>query len=304
MPAIAISHLTKFYGRSKQAAVRDVSLSIKSGEVYGFLGANGAGKSTTIRAALGFLQPSSGNIKLLGKLVADKNVDIRSSVGYLPGDVILPRGTTGRKLLAYLAELSGGVDKTYKDQLVERFEAQLDVSVDSLSKGNRQKIGIIQAFMHQPKVLILDEPTSGLDPLMQEQFYKTVEEACARGAAILMSSHNFDEVQRICDRVGIIKKGELVFEGTIGQMSVAQMPRLRLKLENNADVKKLAADKALKIISKNGAVVVVEPAKSIQAALGAISKFKITSMTMEQHELEEEFMNFYEDQGDKGEQSL
>lgn len=296
MPAIAFSHLTKRYGHSKVAAVSDVSLTIKPGEVYGFLGANGAGKSTSLRTAMGFLRPTSGSVKLLGKTVSDRNVAVRQDVGYLPGDVVLPKGATGHKLLAYLRTIrtiGPAVDSDYQNQLAERFEAELNKPVDQLSKGNRQKIGLIQAFMHQPKVLILDEPTSGLDPLMQEQFYKTIKEARQRQVAILMSSHNFDEVERVCDRVGIIREGRLVYEGSVAQISAASLPRWRVILKDGTDAKKLAANPAVKVLTSSKEVVVLQPTKSIQEALGVLAKFPIMSMTTYQRELEEEFMNFY-----------
>ena len=296
MSAIVISHLTKCYGRSEVMAVADVSLTIEAGEVYGFLGANGAGKSTTIRTAMGFLNPTSGTVKLLGHVASDKNASLRRDVGYLPGDVVLPKGVTGHKLLAYLSAIGGTIDPSYRKQLVERFEAQLNKPVNELSKGNRQKIGIIQAFMHRPKVLLLDEPTSGLDPLMQEQFYKTVEERRALGAAVLLSSHSFDEVERICTRIGIVRQGKLVYEGTVAQIAAARLPRWRITLTHNSDAKKVAASPALKTISVNDATVIVEPATSIESALRVLSQFPIAAMTMYQRELEEEFMSFYSDQ--------
>lgn len=293
MSVIAVSHLTKRYGRSKVTAVDDVSMAIEAGEVYGFLGANGAGKSTTIRTIMGFLRPTSGTVQLLGRAVSDRTVSLRNDIGYLSGDVILPHSVTGRKLLAYLGDLGKMTDATYRRQLASRFEAQLDVPTNELSKGNRQKIGIIQACMHHPKVLILDEPTSGLDPLMQEQFYETVKEACAGGTAVLMSSHNFDEVERVCDRVGIIRKGKLVYEGTVSQIAAAHPPSWRVTLRHGSDIAKLTASSALKTTGVSGATVIVEPAGSIEAALSVLGRFPIAAMTMYQRELEEEFMNFY-----------
>jgi ABC-2 type transport system ATP-binding protein len=292
--AIAISHLTKYYGGSKVAAIDDISLSIRSGEVYGFLGSNGAGKSTTIRTAMGFLRPTSGTIKLLDRTVSNKNASLRRDVGYLSGDVVLPKGVTGRQLLGYLGSIGGGVDMGYRNKLVERFEAQLDKPTNELSKGNRQKIGIILAFMHQPKILILDEPTSGLDPLMQEKFYKTVEEARDQGTATLLSSHSFDEVERICTHIGIVRTGKLVYEGTVAQIAANSLPRWRVMLKSVSDVKKLAESSALRTVSTSNTTIIIEPAKSIESALSALSKVPIVSMTMYQRELEEEFMSFYD----------
>lgn len=293
---VKLDKLTKFYGRSNKPAIKDVSLSIKSGEVYGFIGSNGAGKSTTIRTIMGFLRQSSGVAEVLGKDSIKDSVEIRSSIGYLSGDVILPKRVTGRKLINYLAKLGGGVDQTYLAELVDRFEAQMEKKTDALSKGNRQKIGLIQAFMHQPKVLILDEPTSGLDPLMQEKFYLTIEEAKNNGAAVFLSSHNFSEVERICDRVGIIRDGRLVHEGPVSKMMELRLPTWRIVLDKKSDISTLKKQPELEIISVNDTTVSVRPVKEISPALAAISKVKVISMTVEQDELEDEFMSFYEDQ--------
>lgn len=244
---------------------------------------------------MGFLRPTSGTVQLLDRTVSDRNMTLRNEVGYLSGDVVLPKGVTGRKLLTYLGDIGSPVDVTYRNQLARRFEARLDIATNELSKGSRQKIGIIQACMRQPKVLILDEPTSGLDPLMQEQFYETVEEARLRGCAVLMSSHNFDEVERACGRVGIIRKGRLVYQGAVAQIAAARPSSWRVTLKHTSDVAKLKASSALKVVSVSGATIIVEPAGTIEAALSVLGKFPIAAMTMYQRELEEEFMNFYAD---------
>ena len=296
MSVITLSKLTKFYRGSKVAAIDAVSLKINKGEVYGFLGSNGAGKSTTIRTLMGFLRQSSGHATILGKDTLQDGVELKKDIGYLPGDVILPRRVTGRQLLRYLGDLHGGVDREYFNMLVNRFGAQLDKKTETLSKGNRQKIGLVQAFMHQPKVLILDEPTSGLDPLMQEEFYKTVEEARERGAAVYLSSHSFAEVERICDRIGIIRDGKLVHEGPVAKMMAQRLPSWRVTVKTVADAQKLTGSKDLKVLEADGKTVVVEPTKTIESALAALSKVKIASMTMGQQELEDEFMSFYNNQ--------
>lgn len=294
---IKISKLTKVYGRSKVPAINDLSLSIDKGEVYGFLGSNGAGKSTTIRTIMGFLRATSGSVTLLGKDSVVYGVALRQDIGYLAGDVVLPKGTTGRKLLHYLGSLHGDIDHEYVAQLEKRFEAQLDKKVETLSKGNRQKIGIIQAFMNKPKILILDEPTSGLDPLMQEQFYKVVEEAKQRGAAVFLSSHSFNEVERVCDRIGIIRAGKLVHEGPIAKVMSERVPSWRITFKKVSDVEKIAKSTHLTIIEKNDAkTIVVRPNGSIASALAVLAKTDIVAMTMGQQELEDEFMSFYAQQ--------
>ncbi|HSW74880.1 MAG TPA: ABC transporter ATP-binding protein [Candidatus Saccharimonadales bacterium] len=296
---IKISNVTKYYGHSKVAAVHKLSLAIQLGEVYGLLGANGAGKTTTIRMILDFIRPTSGTIQLLGKGNQQKGPQLRARVGYLPGDVVLPKGLTGQEFLTYLGRLSGNVDHAYMRQLTKRFEAQLGKKMNELSKGNRQKIGIVQAFMHQPDVLILDEPTSGLDPLMQEEFYRTVSEAQERGAAILLSSHSFEEVERMCDRIGIVRKGKLVYEGSATKVLATQKPRWRVTLKHEGDAAKLKTNSALIVIDAKQASLSVEPAGTIEKALAALSHYPIISMTTSQHGLEDEFLHFYEEEASR-----
>ena len=293
---LKITNVTKYYGRAKTPAVHNLSLAIQPGEVYGLLGANGAGKTTTLRMILDFIRPTSGHIQLFGKDNARANATIRQRVGYLPGDVVLPKGATGREFLAYLGKLSGGTDSEYVQQLTERFEAQLDKKMSQLSKGNRQKIGIMQAFMHRPDLLVLDEPTSGLDPLMQEQFYRTVSEARERGAAVLLSSHSFEEVERMCDRIGIVRGGKFVYEGTAAGIIATQKPRWRVTFKHAGDAAKLQDDPAFNVIDAGAASLTIEPSGTIEKALAALSHHAIASMTTSQHGLEDEFLRFYEEE--------
>lgn len=292
---IKLTNVTKYYGRSKVPAVHKLSLAIQPGEVYGLLGANGAGKTTTLRMILDLIRPSSGTIQLFGTDTRHGGKRLRKRIGYLPGDVVLPKGPTGREFLCYLGNLDNNVNHAYMLQLTKRFEAQLDKKMNHLSKGNRQKIGVIQAFMHQPEVLVLDEPTSGLDPLMQEQFYKTVDEARQRGVAVLLSSHSFEEVERMCDRIGIVRKGKFVYEGSAAEILATQKPRWRVTFRHAEDAVKLKLDSALKVIDVGQTSLTVEPASTIEKALAALSQHAIASMTTSQHSLEDEFLRFYEE---------
>jgi len=294
--SINITNVTKYYGRAKTPAVHKLSLKVRSGEVYGLLGANGAGKTTTLRMILDFIRPSSGMIKLFGQENHEHAAELHARVGYLPGDVVLPNGATGREFLRYLSQLNGKIDPDYLRKLSERFSAQLDQKMNELSKGNRQKIGIVQAFMHQPDLLVLDEPTSGLDPLMQEEFYRTVSEARERGAAVLLSSHSFEEVERMCDRIGIMRKGTFAYEGSAVGIIATQKPRWRVTCRHAGDVAKLKADPALKVITLGEASITIEPAGTIEKALGALSRYAIVAMTTSQHALEDEFLHFYEEE--------
>lgn len=293
---IKITNVSKYYGHSKIPAVCKLSLTVRPGEVYGLLGANGAGKTTTLRMILDFIRPNLGTIRLLGVDSRWGDAKLRARVGYLPGDVVLPKGATGQEFLNYLGDLNGNVDRNYTHQLAKQFKAQLDKDMNKLSKGNRQKIGIVQAFMHRPDVLVLDEPTSGLDPLMQEQFYQTIREARDRGAAILLSSHNFEEVERMCDRMGIVRKGELVYEGSAADIIATQKPRWRVTFKHDDDASKLKANPALKVIDVDHASLTVEPAATIERALAALSHHAIISMTTSQRSLEDKFLRFYEEE--------
>jgi len=290
---IVIEGLTKHYGRNKIPAVDELSLTISAGEVYGFLGSNGAGKSTTIRLVLDFIRPSSGTIRIFGKDSVRDSVAIKKDIGYLAGDVALPNKVTGRQLLHYLASLRGGVDKLYLAELEQQFQAQLDKRIGTLSKGNRQKIGLIQALMNKPKLMILDEPTSGLDPMMQEQFYKIIAKAKQDGTAVFLSSHSFGEVERICDRVGIIREGKLVYEGTVASVTANHVPAWNVVVAHKTDADALEQSKAVTVTFRQDRSLSVSPRQSIPLALAALSKVAITSMSTSQDDLENEFMSFY-----------
>src|SRR5579862_5626611 len=207
-PAIETSGLSKTYGNSVRALV-GLDLRVERGEVFGFLGPNGAGKSTTIRLLLDLIRPTSGRAALLGLDAQRSPVEAREQVGYLPGDLRLLDRLTGRAQLDSLVRLRGG-EAPLRGELCERFGAVLDRPIRELSKGNRQKLGLVQAFMHRPPLLILDEPTSGLDPLLQEEFRALVRETAADGRTVFLSSHSLDEVQHAADRVGIIRAGRLL----------------------------------------------------------------------------------------------
>ncbi|MGH7191945.1 MAG: ABC transporter ATP-binding protein, partial [Candidatus Saccharimonadales bacterium] len=217
--AIATKGLSKRYKRNDTYALKDLDLRIKAGEVYGFLGPNGAGKSTTIRTLMNFIQPTDGSAIVMGLDIVKDSVKIKRSVGYLSSDMAMYPKMTGHQFLDYMSELQPDADAAYRAELTKRFTPELDKKLGDLSRGNRQKVGIVQAFMHRPDVLIMDEPSSGLDPLMQEAFYDLLKETAGRGAAVFMSSHILSEVQRVCDRVGIIREGRLVVERDIAAMT-------------------------------------------------------------------------------------
>ena len=213
MAVIETDQLTKAFGAT--VAVDHLDLRVEAGEVFGFLGPNGAGKTTTIRALLDLCHPSSGSARVFGLDSRRDSVAIHARCGYLPGELELYPRMTGRGCSTGSPSARGGVDTAWRERLVERFEVTVDRRVHELSKGNRQKLGVVIAFMHRPELLILDEPTSGLDPLMQDEFHRLLRETTAEGATVFLSSHELDEVQRVADRVAIIKDGRLVVADTV-----------------------------------------------------------------------------------------
>ena len=212
-PVVVVDGLTKRFGVRR--GVSNVSFEIMPGEVFGFLGPNGAGKSTTIRLLLGLYRPDAGRMQVFGLDPIGDGVAVRRRVGYLPGELALYPRLTGRQHLDRFAHVRGLSDLGLRDELVERFSAELDRPVRALSKGNRQKIGLVLAFMHRPDLLVLDEPTSGLDPLLQDEFQNLIRETVADGRTVFLSSHELDEVQRLVDRLAIIKDGSIVVTDTV-----------------------------------------------------------------------------------------
>jgi len=228
-PLLTVTNLTKRY--RKLAVVDDVSFSVQPGEIIGFVGLNGAGKSTTINMLLGFLHPSSGSVSIFGKRLTPANASIaHKDIGYATGDMSLFEGMTGRQYLRFVAKAYDiqKENKRFKD-LVARFEPQLDKKIKHLSRGNHQKIALIAAFMVHPKLIILDEPTSGLDPLMQQRFLDLVREEADRGTAIFMSSHYLGEVADVCSRILLIKLGVLVKDITAAELEAAAGKLIRIE---------------------------------------------------------------------------
>jgi ABC-2 type transport system ATP-binding protein len=290
-PPIETFSLSKRYG-SGVLAVSGLDLRIEQGEVFGFLGPNGAGKSTTIRLLLDLIRPTAGRAALLGRDTRRDSVAARRSVGYLPGDLRLADRLTGRAQLDSLARLRGSTTPL-RDKLCERFDAVLDRPIRELSKGNRQKLGVVQAFMHRPPLLILDEPTSGLDPLLQEEFRALLRETAADGRTVFLSSHSLDEVQHAADRVGIIRTGRLI--------GVDRVAALRERALRHVTIV-LAADGApdfstipgVRVQEQgHGRVVLTAPESSMDAVVKAAAAVQIADLVSAPADLEEIFLDAY-----------
>lgn len=291
--AIDCHNLSKRYARSEDFALKDLSLQVQPGEVYGFLGPNGAGKSTAIRTLLNFIQPSSGSATILGKDIVTESVAIKSQVGYLAGDVALYSKLTGRQLLDYMAELQPPSSQAYQRELTKRFQATLDKPLGALSRGNRQKIGIIQAFMHEPRVLILDEPSSGLDPLMQEEFYALLREAKQRGATVFTSSHVLSEVQKICDRVGIIRNGRLIAERSIAEMTTEAAQTFDITFADRPPLAELRKITGLKLTGHHNHTVTIHIHGELAPLFALLAKHHVRKLDAHTLDLEEVFLHFY-----------
>ena len=291
--AIAIHHLTKRYAGTKVASLHDLTLRVAPGEVYGFLGPNGAGKSTTIRTLMNFIQPTSGSAQILGKDVVRDSVAIKRTVGYLSSDMAMYTKMTGAQFLRYLSELYGLDDTTYQHELVRQLKADTSKRLGDLSRGNRQKFAIVQAFMHKPDVLILDEPSSGLDPLMQEVFYKLLREAKARGAAVFMSSHIMSEVQKVCDQVGIIRDGRLIAERSIADMERDAAHTFEVTFAGTPPIKELERLAGVKVTAHENHHATIHVQGELPGLLAVLAKHDVVHLEVHQLDLEELFMQFY-----------
>jgi len=302
--AIVTVGLGKSYGgrgpraRTPVRALHDLSITVRRGEIFGFLGPNGAGKSTMIRILLGFLHASAGSARVLGLDVVTDGLAIRAQVGYLPGGIAFYDSMTGEAVLDYLARLHGA-GAPLRDELVERLElsrADLRRLVRDYSRGMRQKVGIVQAMQHDPQLLVLDEPTEGLDPLMQRAFYELLEERRRAGRTIFFSSHILSEVERVCDRVAIIRHGELVALSDIGELLARRRRHVEARLAGPAPVLDGVAGVSRVVVADG--VLRCDLEGDVGPFLAAIGGASITDLTIEPARLEEAFLEYYD--GDVG----
>lgn len=297
--AIRTESLTKHYGDVK--ALIDLTITVKPGEVFGFLGPNGAGKTTMIRTILDEIRPTAGRAWILGLDSHDQSVEIRRHLGYLPSDLALYPNMTARSLLTYFANLRGGVDWTYVGQLAERLDSDLDRKLEDLSSGNRQKVGLIQAFMNRPRLLVMDEPSAGLDPIMQRELQTMVREVAADGRTVFLSSHALGEVQRVADRVGIIRSGRLVALETVADLRAKALRRIEFTFERPPDGSVFDDVPGVRTTSVHNRHLVVSFDGTMQALLAALPPGnRLIDISTEEADLDEIFLTYYRGDSDDG----
>lgn len=289
--AVRVEHLTRRFGARR--GVTDVSFEVDVGAVFGFLGPNGAGKSTTIRLLLGLYRATSGRMRVLDLDPIGDSVSIHRRVGYLPGDLALHPKLTGRQHLDRFAAIRGMRDNSYRDQLAERFNAELDRPVHTLSKGNRQKIGVVLAFMHRPDLLVLDEPTSGLDPLLQNEFANLVRETVADGRTVFLSSHELDEVQRVVDRLAIIKDGRIIVTDTVEGLRRSAPRTVELTFDQHVDAGRFAGLDGVRVLESTDRRVALSITGPVAQLLRVAADLDPIDITARPADLDELFLTYY-----------
>jgi len=296
---VVTEHLTKSYGATR--GIVDLSMRIETGEVFGFLGPNGAGKTTTIRTLLDFIRPTSGRASVLGLDTRADSVEIQRSVGYLPGEFAPYRHMTGHEYLGFFAALRGGIDRELVDVLAERLESDLSAKIASLSHGNRQKLGLIQAFMHRPTLLILDEPTQGLDPIMQQRFQSLVLDARAAGQTVFLSSHDLPEVERVCDRVGIIREGRLINVEDVGSLKARAVRMLEIHFTSPVPADAFSGLPGVRDVEVHGDVMRCTVGGAMDPLVKAAARFEVVDLSSHEPSLEDIFLTFYGSDAEDGE---
>jgi ABC-2 type transport system ATP-binding protein len=290
MGVIEVNKLTKYYGKAR--GIVDVSFNVDEGEIFGFIGPNGAGKSTTIRLLLSLIHPTSGSAKVFGKEVVTHGPEIRRDIGYLPSEVYYYEGMKVKDLLKYSASFYA-CDCTQRiKELSELMELEINRRISDLSYGNKKKVGIVQGLLHSPKLLFLDEPTAGLDPLMQRKFFDLIRKENARGVTVFFSSHILGEVQRLCNRVGIIREGKIAEISDIRSLQQNNYKKVRVIAEG-LNPASFDLPGVTNIQTEDGMVHFFFKG-DINTVLQKISGVQVTDLTIEEPTLEEIFMHYYE----------
>jgi ABC-2 type transport system ATP-binding protein len=288
---VSLQGLTKSYGRAR--GVVDLDLTVRSGEVFGFLGPNGAGKTTTIRTMLDLIRPTSGRAHIFGLDVRADGVAIRRRVGYLPGDLRLYEALTPRELLSYFGALRRLPTLAEGEGLAARFDLELDRPVAALSRGNRQKVGLVQAFMHRPELLVLDEPTSGLDPLVQQTFYELARETVADGRTVFLSSHVLSEVQHVADRVALVRDGRLVLVDSVENLRARARARVEVTFAVPPPEDAFAGLPGVRVLERRGDVVLFTLEGEIDPLLKALARHRVVALDSREANLEDVFLSLY-----------
>lgn len=287
--------LSKNYG--SRVGIADVSLEVYAGEVLGYLGPNGAGKTTTIRILLDLIRADAGKAEIFGLDVRKRSLEIRRRVGFLPGELNLYEDLTCDSLLRFFAGLRGNIDWSYVEDLAARLGCQLSQPIASLSLGNKRKLGLIQAFMHRPDLLILDEPTSGLDPLVRHEFFHLVAEAKAAGQTIFFSSHNLPEVARICDRVAIIRSGRLAALEDVADLKTRSLRSVEIRFGEDFDARAFAAVAGLEITAQDRRSLKGRMKGEMDPLLKVAARFSINDFSSQEPGLDDVFLAYYGENG-------
>ena len=301
-PAVLTERLTKSYGRARSRGIVELDLEVRTGEVFGFLGPNGAGKTTTIRVLLDLIRPTAGRATVLGLDSRRDTLAIQARSGYLPGELSLYPNLTGRETLRYLGNLRGGVDWDHVAALASRLDADLDRKVADLSSGNKRKIGLLQAFMHRPELLILDEPTAGLDPLVQHEFYHLLDEAREAGQTVFLSSHVLPEVQRVCDRVAFIREGELVAVEDVAALTGRAVREVEVVFAAPVPPSAFAGVPGVTGVvadGKDATLLRITVTGSLDALVKRLGEYPVADLTSRLPDLEDVFMTFYAEGHDR-----
>ena len=290
---IETATLTKHYATNR--GIIDLSFQVEEGEVFGFLGPNGAGKTTTIRTLMGFLRPNAGRSSIGGLDCWAQSTAVKRLTGYLPGDFAFDPAMTGAQILSYLGHLRGGVDQAYVTELVERLGLDPSRKFRDYSHGNKQKVGLVQAFMHRPRLLILDEPTNGLDPLNQQQFYRMVAEVKAEGRTVFLSSHNLTEVEHTCDHVGIIRDGRLVKVDAVQALKDMQHQEVEVDFPGPASIDWFKDVAGVRQVNANdgGRDLRLSVQGDLSAVLQTAVQHGATNLATREPSLEEIFLRYY-----------
>ncbi len=290
-PVIATRGLSKDYGSGR--GLVELDLEVGQGEVFGLLGPNGAGKSTMLRLLLDLIRPTAGSARVLGLDSISDSLEVRGRVGFLPGDLALYPKLTGGGVLEYFTQLRGGVDRRVRDALVERFDAVLDRPIRQLSAGNRQKLGLVQAFMHEPELLILDEPIAGLDPLVQRSFHSLLSEVRAQGRTVLLSSHTLSEVERVTDRLAILRNGRLVVVDSVENLRRVAVQRLEIEFAAPVDPAEFRALPGVVDAAAVDATVTVSFEGSADPVVKVAASHYVRAVRPQDGDLEDIFLRYY-----------